>query len=231
MRHFQQLVIATCLIMFLGTNTGIAGTWCGSDSGSNDFWTFINKTEKETSADWWPSADLTDYVYAIATGGLSFLQWAKGACVVYGQAYLGEACFVHDHCYSGLAYPGASRTQCDQVLQDMWLDACSRQYPDHKPWEWWLEPRDWCREYCKETVKAMAFAVSTFGQEAWDKAAPERTANRAASQREFFLQCIAQPPPGGTCVLPTGDYPVTLAIDRPVRLESAGGLVRIGVIE
>jgi hypothetical protein len=80
-------------------------------------------------------------------------------------------------------------------------------------------------------VKAMAFAVSTFGQAAWDKADPERAANRVVNRKEFLLQCIAQPPPGGTCVLPAGDYPVTLMVDQPVKLESMGGLVRIGVIE
>jgi hypothetical protein len=231
MRRFQHIVIAACLIMCLGTNTSMAGTWCGSDSASDPWNRFINKTQKETSADWWPSVDLFADLSFLATGGLSLLPWAKIACVPYGQAYLGEGCFVHDHCYDGLAYPGASRAQCDQILQERWLDACSTQYPEHERWEVWLEPRDWCREYCKETVKAMAFAVSTFGQAAWDEAAPKRAANGLVSRREIILQCIEQTPPGGTCVLPAGDYPVTLTIDRPVQLENAGGLVRIGVIE
>jgi hypothetical protein len=49
---------------------------------------------------------------------------------------------------------------------------------------------------------------------------------------EFIqTQCLENTPPGGTCVIPSGDYPVVLTIDQPVELESAGGLVRIGVIK
>jgi hypothetical protein len=221
MRRFQYMVIAACLIMFLGTNTSSAGTWCGSEAGD------VNRIWKDTTADWWPSADLSDLVSIYFTGGLSFLQWAEVACVPFGQAYLGQACIVHDNCYGGLAYPGASRQQCDQVLKDIWLDACSTQYPEHEWWEVWLEPRDWCREYCKETVKLMAYIQSTSSEAeaAWNAAAPDRTANR------IRMQCLEMTPPGGTCVIPAGDYPVTLTIDRPVDLESAGGLVRIGVIK
>jgi hypothetical protein len=166
-------------------------------------------------------------VSSVVTGGLSFLQWAEVACVAYGQAYLGQACIVHDQCYGGFAYPGASRQQCDQVLKDLWLDACNTQYPEHEDWEVWLEPRDWCREYCKETVKLMAHIQSTSSQAeaAWDDAAPARAAHR------LWAQCLEMPPPGGTCRIPAGDYPIVLTIDQPVELESAGGLVRIGVIE
>jgi hypothetical protein len=49
---------------------------------------------------------------------------------------------------------------------------------------------------------------------------------------EFIqTQCLENTPPGGTCVIPAGDYPGVLTIDQPVELESAGGLVRIVVIE
>jgi hypothetical protein len=221
MRCFPQLVMAVCLITFLGTHTGIAGTRCGSEAGD------VNRIWKETSADWWPSADLSDLVALVAPGSLSLLQWAEVACVPYGQAYLGQACIIHDQCYDGSAYPGASRQQCDQVLKDMWLEACNTQYPEHEAWEVWLEPRDWCREYCKETVKLMAYMQSTSSQAeaAWNAVAPERAANHIRTQ------CLQMPPPGGTCVLPAGDYPVVLTIDQPVALASAGGLVRIGVIE
>ena len=41
-------------------------------------------------------------------------------------------------------------------------------------------------------------------------------------------QCLEHTPPGGTCVIPAGDYSVSLTINRPVRLESTGGVVRIG---
>src|SRR5919201_4944074 len=90
MRRFQHMVITPCLIMVLGTNMGSAGTWCGSEAGD------IHRIWKETLADWWPSADLSDLVSSFFTGGLSCLHWAEGACVPYGQAYLCQACIVHD---------------------------------------------------------------------------------------------------------------------------------------
>jgi hypothetical protein len=77
----------------------------------------------------------------------------------------------------------------------------------------------------------MAAVLHVAGGAAWEAAASERAANRAVNREEFIRQCIAQATPGGTCVLPDGAYLVTLTIDRPVRLESAGGLVRIGIIE
>jgi hypothetical protein len=41
-------------------------------------------------------------------------------------------------------------------------------------------------------------------------------------------KCLVVTPPGGTCVIPAGDYPEILTISQPLRLESQGGTVRIG---
>ena len=142
--------------------------------------------------------------------------------------------------------PGADRRQCDEMLKQMWRDACAAQYPDPDCIlkDFWgnciiTNPlqlaRPGCREACQITADFMAHIQSTVfageASDAWEAAAPERVANRAVNRKEFILQCIKQTIPRGTCVLPAGDYPVTLTIDRPVELESAGGLVRIGVID
>jgi len=228
MRRFQHMVVAACLMVLLVMNTSVAGPWCGSDA------TLIYRLWNYTQADsdWWPSADLVDFVSIVDTGDLSFLQWARLACVPFGFAYFGEGCRVHDECYDSLAYPGASRQQCDQVAKDMWIDACNRQYPDPKWWEVWRWPVPLCRAYCEATAEVMMAGLAVFADKAWEAAAPNRAANAATvhSRQAFNIrkQCLEMIPPGGTCVIPAGDYREVLTIDRPVRLERAGGWVRIG---
>jgi hypothetical protein len=156
MRRFQHIVIAACLMMFLVTNTSLAGPWCGSNTSAlGRLWNYT-----EADSDWWSSADLVDFASIVFTGGLSLLEWAKGVCVPFGLADLGDGCRVHDDCYDGLAYPGASRQQCDQVLKDMRIDACNRQYPDPQWWEFWRAPVPLCRAYCKLTVEGMVDGLS-----------------------------------------------------------------------
>ena len=164
MRRFQHIVVAACLMVLLVMNTSVAGPWCGSDTSL--IYRLWNYTQADS--DWWPSADLVDFVSIVDTGGLSFLQWARLACVPFGFAYFGEGCRVHDECYDGLAYPGASRQQCDQVAKDMWIDACNRQYPAPEWWEAWRWPVPLCREYCEATAEVMMAGLSVFAGEAWE---------------------------------------------------------------
>jgi hypothetical protein len=248
MRRCSNSISLSLALAFLVaglTQPSLAGTYCGSDA------TPLAKLFKETSSDWWPEVvsymDAITIAQIIATGGTdpnAYIGVASKACMVYGQAYLGEGCWAHDACYGGKIMPGADRGQCDEMLKQMWHNACAAQYPDpdcllkvRNPWtgdeECLLinhlqEYRPHCRVACQITTAAMAYVQSTVfageSNEAWEAAAAERAANR-------ILQCIEQTPPGGTCMLPAGDYPITLTIAQPVVLESAGGLVRIGVIE
>ena len=85
------LCLALCLLIVLLPQMGLAGTYCGSDA------TPLAKLFKETSSDWWPDVGLMDIYSAgkviAGVGELAdYLSLAGNACVVYGQAYLGEAC-------------------------------------------------------------------------------------------------------------------------------------------
>lgn len=171
MYRLKRIVLMACLIIFFATGLGSAGSKCGSSSS------IVGKVFKYTSADWWPSAMLLDVVFIAYTGTIGFTKMAALACSgMQGQAYLGDACKIHDDCYDGLAYPGSTRTQCDHVLKEEWIKACEKQY---NPAEWWDVTQEACRSYCVKTVEMMAFIQtnSSAAQNAWDKAALQRINN------------------------------------------------------
>jgi hypothetical protein len=125
--RFELIFLAICFTVAFVPNTSIAGTRCGSDTPAG-------KIFKDTSADWWPSASLLDFVFIAYTGHIVVTQWAALACAAtQGQAYLGDGCAVHDDCYDGKAYPGYTREQCDNVLKNRWIEACNSKYES----EWW----------------------------------------------------------------------------------------------